>query len=29
LLVDRVGKSPLPDDPRPCVFAQPVFRHWD
>jgi hypothetical protein len=29
LLIDRVGRSPLPDDPRPCVFAQPVFRHWD
>ena len=29
LLVDRVGRSPFPDDPRPCVFAQPVFHHWD
>ena len=27
LLVDRVGRSPLPDDSRPCVFAELVLRH--
>jgi hypothetical protein len=29
LLVERVGRSPLPDDSRPCVFARPVFRRPD
>lgn len=29
LLVERLGKSPLPDDPRPCMFAQHVFRRPD
>jgi hypothetical protein len=29
LLVSRVGKSPLPNDARPCVFAQQVFRWHD
>jgi hypothetical protein len=29
LLVDRVGTSPLPDDPRPCAFAQQVFERGD
>jgi hypothetical protein len=29
LLVDRVGTSPLPDDPRPCAFAQQVFDRRD
>jgi hypothetical protein len=26
LLVERVGRSPLPDDPRRCAFVQAVFR---
>jgi uncharacterized coiled-coil protein SlyX len=29
LLVERFGRSPLPDDPRPCVFAQQVFLRRD
>jgi hypothetical protein len=29
LLVDRIGTSPLPDDPRPCAFAQQVFDRRD
>ena len=29
LLVERVGRSPLPDDQRPCVFAQQVFDQRD
>jgi hypothetical protein len=29
LLVDRVGTSPLPDDLRPCAFAQQVFDRRD
>jgi hypothetical protein len=29
LLVDRVGTSPLPADPRPCAFAQQVFERRD
>ena len=26
LVVERVGRSPLPDDPRRCAFVQAVFR---
>jgi hypothetical protein len=26
LLVERVGRSPLPDDPRRCAVVQAVFR---
>ncbi len=26
VLVDRVGRSPLPNDPRPCAFAQQLSR---
>jgi hypothetical protein len=29
LSVERIGRSPLPDDPRPCVFVQEVFRRRD
>jgi len=29
LVVDRVGTSPLPDDPRPCAFARQVFERRD
>jgi hypothetical protein len=29
LLVCRIGRSPLPNDARPCVFAQPVAASLD
>jgi hypothetical protein len=29
LVVVRVGRSPLPNDPRPCVFAQQVYEPRD
>jgi hypothetical protein len=29
LVVVRVGRSPLPNDPRPCVFAQQVYGPRD